>query len=174
MIGDTRSSSTVLNNDLAQGLFDATWPGHLAYAGTTGVIRKVGDILNHAKGYIKSRGYSATAERQENVIYNVLGDPTVEVRTRPPRRIFIRAILPEIERVIIGIECLQCPPIMEPVIVVAQDADGNEMARGLASYNGKSFSAELGIGGDALQKGAVLTASGFEVLTDQVNYPAVR
>ena len=174
VIGDTRSSSTVLNNDLAQGLFDATWPGHLAYAGTTGAIRKVGDVLNHAKGYIKSLAYAASSERQENVIYNVLGDPTVEVRTRPPKSIFIQTILPEVERVIIGIQCLQCPPIMEPIVVVAQDADGNEMARGLAMYNGKSFSAELGLGMDELQKGAVLTASGFDVLTSQVNYQPER
>jgi hypothetical protein len=149
-------------------LFDATWPGHLPFGSNT-VIRRVGDILNHAKGYIKSRGYSNNATRQENVIYNVLGDPTVELRTRPPRSISITTIFPEVGFLNLGIRCLNCPPVMEPLIVVAQDLKGNEIARGLANYNGKSFDAQLDLGefrGDLL-----LTASGYEVITDQAQFP---
>lgn len=167
VIGDTRSSSTVLNNDFAQGLFDATWPGHLGYGNNT-VIRKVGDILNHAKGYILSLGHSNTAKRQENVIYNVLGDPTVELRTRPPKSISITTVFVEQRFLELGIRCLSCPSVMEPLILVAQDLQGNEVARGLASYNGKEFNAQIGIG--EFDGELVITASGYEVNTSQINF----
>lgn len=35
VIGDTRASSTVMNNHMAMGLFDATWPGYLFYGDPT-------------------------------------------------------------------------------------------------------------------------------------------
>lgn len=125
VIGDTRSSSTVLNNDLAQGLFDATWPGYLTY-GTGTSIRKLGDVLNHAKGYVKSKGYDVSSEKQELKIYNLLGDPTLEVKSRKPLLIVLEKIL-WLERIIeIPVlvkdprpePCLQCPPII--AVVLAQ------------------------------------------------------
>jgi len=169
VIGDTRSSDTVLNNDMSQALFDATWPGHLPFGSNT-VIRKVGDILNHAKGYIFSRPYSNNSRRQENVIYNVLGDPTVELRTRPPKTIEITTIFVEFNVLNLGIRCLSCPTVMEPLTVVAQDMQGNQVGRGLAKYNGKSFEAELSIGVGELIPDLMLTASGFDVTTSRVQF----
>ncbi|MFH0976513.1 MAG: C25 family cysteine peptidase [Spirochaetota bacterium] len=83
VICDTRCSDTGMNNYFAKGLFDATWPEYLSYGSGTPIC-KLGDILNHAKGYVASCGFEDVDTRQENVIYNLLGDPTVEVKSQPP------------------------------------------------------------------------------------------
>ena len=91
IICDTRASSTWLNNFFVKGLFDATWPSYLDYDSSSGSlpIRKLGDILNHAKGYVKSCGFADPDTRQEIIIYNLLGDPTVEVMSSPKASLFI-------------------------------------------------------------------------------------
>lgn len=135
VIGDTRSSQTWVNNDMARGLFDATWPGFKNGFGPATSIKKLGDILNHAKAYIKAQSWDVANERQELKIYNLLGDPTAEVKTRPPRNIFFGEILQQatIWRIpVIPEPCLNCPPFeLLQVAVVAQDLRGNVLARGL-------------------------------------------
>ena len=100
VIGDTRSSSTVDNSHLAIGLFDAILPGLSGVFGAAAPIRRLGDVLNHAKSYISAVSSGATANqhpfdvggvrpnieglRQQLNLYNLLGDPTVQVRTQPP------------------------------------------------------------------------------------------
>ena len=120
VIGDTRSSSTVLNNDLAKGLFDATFCNYLPF-GAASPITRLGDILNHAKAYVKSRGYDNASTRQELKIYNLLGDPTLNVLSRKPRRVVIRPITLEKELLRIPFvvkelyfeePCLKCPPVI--------------------------------------------------------------
>jgi len=165
VIGDTRSSSTVLNNDLAEGLFDATWPGHLPYGSNT-VIRKLGDILNHAKGYVISKGYGTASTLQEIKIYNLLGDPTLEVRTRPPKIISFTTIIREQTRLIFGIECLTCPPNIEPINIVVQDLKGNFISRDNASLNGSTFNVDLDLGN--FRGEMKITASGYDVLTEEI------
>ncbi len=165
VIGDTRSSSTVLNNDFAEGLFDATWPGHLAYGSNT-VIRKLGDILNHAKGYVKSKGYGNASTLQEIKIYNLLGDPTLDVRTRPPKSIAFTTILREQTRLLFGIECLTCPPNIDPINIVIQDLKGNIISRDNASLNGSTFNVDLDLGN--FRGDMKITASGYDVLTEEI------
>ncbi|MDY6969687.1 MAG: C25 family cysteine peptidase [Spirochaetota bacterium] len=134
LICDTRGSSTVLNNDLAKGLFDATWTDYLHYGSST-PIRKLGDVLNHAKGYVKYMGYDDDKTRQELNIYNLLGDPTMEVKSSPPMSIMVQAPVWRSETMQIDIPiqflntpkqpCYHCPPI----IAVAFDDFGNEIGR---------------------------------------------
>jgi hypothetical protein len=81
VIGDTRSSSTTANNAMAKGLFDATFPNYQTFGGSTSV-RRLGDILNHAKSYVASGPLSDNGVKQENTIYNLLGDPTVSLTTK--------------------------------------------------------------------------------------------
>ncbi|WNJ20287.1 C25 family cysteine peptidase [Pontibacter sp. G13] len=82
IVGDTRNSSTVRNNEMAEGLFDAIFPQLNFFGPLLTSRRRVGDILNHAKGYVLSCGGSDSSVVKENTIYNVLGDPTVKVKTR--------------------------------------------------------------------------------------------
>ena len=92
IIGDTRNSPTWENSALSRGLFDATWPTVLPGYGTAKRIRRLGDILNYAKLYLVSQiGVSQSAgsinesDAIKNVrIYNVYGDPTMELWTSNP------------------------------------------------------------------------------------------
>jgi len=169
VIGDTRSSSTTLNNELAKGLFDATWPKYRSSFGSSSVIRKVGDILNHAKGFVKSLSYDPSSVRQEMKIYNVLGDPTVEVRSRPASFITageLRFIEPQVVEIPIG--CLTCPPFdeLEPIFAVLQDSEGTVISRDVV----EDGLAILDLGG---RQGSLhATISGIDVVTAVVDLSA--
>lgn len=173
VVGDTRSSGTWFNNDLAKGLFDATWPDVVSYGGATS-IRKIGDILNHAKLYLRSErlGSDFTQTRQHMLIYNVIGDPTVEVKSRPPLAIVLGTLVFEeaVVRVPVIPEppCLTCPPFgLEPVFVVAQNLDGEMIARGVV----QDGVAELDLGAFDGEE-FMLTAAGADV--DPVSERIVR
>lgn len=100
VIGDTRSSSTVDNSHLAIGLFDAILPGLAGGFGPAVPVRRLGDVLNHAKSYISAVSSGAAVNqhpfdvggvrpsieglRQQLNLYNLLGDPTLQLRTQPP------------------------------------------------------------------------------------------
>lgn len=92
VIGDTRNSPTWENSALSRGLFDATWPTVLPSYGTTTKIRRLGDILNYAKLYLvsqigiaQSAGNISESDAMFDVrIYNVYGDPTMELWTSNP------------------------------------------------------------------------------------------
>ena len=92
VIGDTRNSPTWENSALTRGLFDATWPSVLPSYGSNTRIRRLGDILNYAKLYLVSQiGVAQTAgsinesDAMFDVrIYNVYGDPTMELWTSNP------------------------------------------------------------------------------------------
>ncbi len=98
VIGDTRNSPTWANSALARGLIDATWPTLLPFGGA-GSIRRLGDILNHGKLYMLGQvGVAQTAgsvssgeANTNNVLYHVLGDPTLTMWKSNPYWI----ILPE-------------------------------------------------------------------------------
>lgn len=166
VIGDTRSSGTWFNNDLAKGLFDATWPDVVAYGGAAS-IRKVGDILNHAKLYLRNQrlGSDFAQTRQHMMIYNVLGDPTVEVKSRPPRLIVIGPVIfaeNAIEIPVVPEPCLTCPPFgLEPVIAVVQNLDGEVIARGLV----QDGVAQLDLG-DFDGEEVMVTVSGRDVVPE--------
>ncbi|MEK6748438.1 MAG: C25 family cysteine peptidase [Pseudomonadota bacterium] len=169
VIGDTRSSATTLNNDMAKGLFDATWPAYLPYTSTPSSIRKLGDVLNHAKGYVASLGYDPTSTRQELQIYNLLGDPTVSLKTRPPL-IIVVAPTRELSQIVLSVRpqppCLTCPMgILEPIVAVATGLKGEVLARGVV-VNGQ-VALDIGqYGGDV-----TVTVSGVDVITNVIQVP---
>lgn len=174
VIGDTRSSATTLNNDMAIGLFDATWPNYKPF-GSSSVIKKLGDILNHGKDYVKSKPYSTSAIRQELKIYNLLGDPTVEVKSRRPRYIVFGPVRRFAEVLIVSVipeTCLTCPPFeLQPIIVVAQGMVNGVMetlGRGVANKG----SVEIPVGN--FQGEIVLTASGSEIVPVETTLPGLE
>jgi len=170
VIGDTRSSQTWVNNDMAMGLFDATWPDYKNGFGSTTSIRKLGDVLNHAKAYVKAQAWDAANERQELKIYNLLGDPTVEIKSRPPFTIEIGKYFLERERVIIPIlpePCLNCPPFeFEQIFAVLQNEKGEIVGRNLVE--GKELIFDLNGASGNLS----LTLSGQNLVTAQAQIEA--
>ncbi|MEM7103482.1 MAG: C25 family cysteine peptidase [Bacteroidota bacterium] len=78
VICDGRASSTSMNNKMSKGLFDAYFPGLETYGGT-GKISTMGDVLNHAKGYVLASSSDNWAIEKENTIYNLFGDPSLSV-----------------------------------------------------------------------------------------------
>jgi hypothetical protein len=127
VIGDTRSSSTTANNVMAKGLFDATFPGYFHYpSGSMTSVRFLGDVLNHAKGFLANQGLTGADLRQEMLIYNLLGDPTSDVVTVPPVGISVENVF-QVEQVLeFEIGCLTCPPF-ENLAAVVQVLDGEEL-----------------------------------------------
>lgn len=168
VIGDTRSSSTVDNNHMTLGLFDGVFPGLIPGYGPLQRVERLGDLLNHAKAYVAAVAAGSVANqhpldvggtrpavvnlRQQLNIYNLLGDPTVKLRTSPPWRFtglqFQR--VGDIARISAQIEpvCLTCPPALlrKPSFmpVVALDPrDGKVLGRGLLDDSGQ---AEIDLG----------------------------
>jgi len=86
-------SPTWANNALTVGFFDALWPGTVPeFYGGSASFTRLGDILNHAKFYMLTKiGADNTTEpvsfgyaRQNMVIWEVFGDPTMEMWTANP------------------------------------------------------------------------------------------
>ena len=189
VIGDTRSSSTIDNNHLTFGLFDAIFPGLVPGFGPATAVRRLGDLLNHAKGFVAAVDAGAAANlhpldvggvvpgvsglRQELNIYNLLGDPTVKLRTSPPWQFPIVNIVLEagVARIRVPIEpCLNCPPdLPRPELITAVAFDpktgrviGREVVNGDGEANidiGKfegNFWVRVGSGDGASQQAALV------------------
>ena len=160
IIGDTRSSSTVDNNHLTLGLFDAIFPGLAPGFGANTAVRRLGDVLNHARSFISAVDAGTTANlhpfdvggvrpavsglRQELNIYNLLGDPTLKLRTAAPwvfSAINIR-VLQNTAQINVPVECLSCPPGLprpELITAVAFDPEsGRVIGRGLVNSDGNA------------------------------------
>jgi hypothetical protein len=84
-VGDTRTSATGINDVLTRGLFDALLPKG-DENGQTNALRRVGDVLNYAKAYLAKAQATpgAAAVSQHQLIYNLLGDPALEIPMRMP------------------------------------------------------------------------------------------
>jgi hypothetical protein len=154
VIGDTRSSSTIDNNHLTLGLFDAVFPNLLSGHGTGTSIRRLGDILNYAKTYISDVAAGTTANRHplasggsrpavqdlrdELNIYNLLGDPTVNLRLSAPLSIAIGRIDLVGQRVQVQAKLGDWRPTgSEFATAVALNPDtGEEVGRGVLDANG--------------------------------------
>lgn len=95
VIGDTRNSPTWANNALTRGYFDAVWPDTIPGFGGNTSHKRLGDTLNWGKVYLASQvGVDQTAGSvsvgdmgYEYHIWHVIGDPTLEMWTKNPRRI---------------------------------------------------------------------------------------
>jgi hypothetical protein len=138
----------VINNTMARGLFDAIFPGLEPGFGGATSIRKLGDVLNHAKSFVVTTGPGANADKiQEILIYNLLGDPTVEVRVSPPWKFPIKVI--EFERLVrVWIDpqppCLSCP-FPELVTAIAIDPETKRvLGRSLVGSGGEVVEIDVG------------------------------
>jgi hypothetical protein len=148
VIGDTRNSSTVDNGHLTIGLFDAIFPGLAPGFGSNTAVRRMGDVLNHGKAYVAAVDAGTTANlhpidaggvrpaveglRQELNIYNLLGDPTVKLRTAPPYTFAVinLSVLRGTAHINVPIRCLTCPPgtpAPELITAVAFDPSGGRI-----------------------------------------------
>ena len=85
-------SPTWANNVLTIGFFDALWPGTVPEFHGNASFNRLGDILNHAEFYMLTKiGADNTTEpvslryaRMNMVIWEVFGDPTMEMWTANP------------------------------------------------------------------------------------------
>jgi hypothetical protein len=158
VIGDTRNSSTRDNGHLAFGLFDAIFPGLAPGFGGSTPVRRMGDVLNHGRAFLAAVEAGTTANlhpldsdgsqvgveglRQELNLYNLLGDPTVKLRTAPPFNfgsVNIR-VQQAVAQINVPIQCLTCPPgTPRPELITAVAFDpqsGRQIGRGLIDGNG--------------------------------------
>ena len=164
VIGDTRSSSTIDNNHLTIGLFDAIFPGLAPGFGGVAPIRRLGDVLNHGKAFVAAVSAGATANlhpfdvggvrpgvqglRQELNLYNLLGDPTVKLRTSPAWTFGLIGIrvLQSVVQIKVPIECLNCPKPEFPELITAvltDPASGRVLGRTVIDSEGNG-SADIG------------------------------
>ena len=162
VIGDLRDSSTVDNNHLAIGLFDAVFPGLAPGFGPGTRIERLGDILNHAKRFMSEVSTGGTTNlhpfdvggvrpgvynlRQQLNIYNLFGDPTVKLNVSPPWNFGSIGGLVLVGSTLqfnVPIEpgCKTCPPkLVRPEFIVAFATDpstGRELGRGLVNADGR-------------------------------------
>ncbi len=93
IIGDVRNSPSWANSALTRGLVDATWYGTVPGNGNRGTsLTRLGDILNYGKVYLEGQvgvaqtagSISSTSADHDVIIYNVFGDPTLEMWTNNP------------------------------------------------------------------------------------------
>lgn len=185
VIGDTRISSTTANNHMTLGLFDGIFPGLLPY-GSAAPSKRLGDLLNYAKTYIKQvAAGSATNShplnssgtrpgvatlRHELNIYNLLGDPTVKLRVSPkgllPWPVAINKAVLEGKFLRVQLKPNDRPlPEGDWVTVIAIDpAKGTVVGRGVADASGNA-SIDLG---DNPPKNVIVRAAASEGTADQV------
>ncbi len=158
VIGDTRNSSTRDNGHLAIGLFDAVFPGLASGFGSVAPVRRLGDVLNHGLAYLAAVDAGSTDNlhpsdngalvgvegvRMQLNIYNLLGDPTVKLRTSAPWS-FPTITVSEVRgTAFINVPrqpCTGCPqnlPGPEMVTAVAIDpASGRVLGRTLINVDG--------------------------------------
>ncbi len=201
IIGDTRNSSTVDNGHLAIGLFDALMPGLAPGFGSSTPVRRLGDLLNQGKAYVAAVDAGTTSNlhpsdngavvgvegaRQEFNIYNLLGDPTVILRTTPPWSFSTVNLSVQRGMAVINVPrqpCPGCPVTLAPpemVTAVAFDpASGrligrtllDEFGNGSIALNGFTGNFHLRVGsGDGASQQVALT----ETDTDRDGVPDSR
>jgi Peptidase family C25 len=83
--GDTRVSPTWPNNDMALGFFDALFPNTVPGFGSSTPSRRLGDILLSGKAYMASV-WNGDDEYVEHYLYNLLGDPSMQMWAKTPVR----------------------------------------------------------------------------------------
>lgn len=98
LIAPTRSSHSVLNDELMKALFDAAWGGVLPTFpnGTASYSvrhNRLGDILNYGKSYLPIVSTDGYYIKDHMEIYHVEGDPTLQLWKEEPLRVRIQAFL---------------------------------------------------------------------------------
>lgn len=88
VIAGTRMTNTGLNDLLAKGFLDASWPGMLPDFGPSLPRRRLGDVLDHGKLWLfDTLGYDHWNARSHAWLYHLFGDPTMELWTKDPNAI---------------------------------------------------------------------------------------
>ena len=156
IIGDTRSSSTIDNNHLTLGLFDAVFPSLIPGYGPATPTLRLGDLLNQAKSFVAAVDSGATPNlhpfdvggvrpgvqglRQELNIYNLLGDPTVKLKVSPPWTFgnLVLEVLQQRAVIKVPIEppCRSCPLPELLTAVLIDPPSGRVIGRTLLDDNG--------------------------------------
>ena len=98
LIAPTRSSHTVLNDEMMKALFDAMWGGVLPTfpdetASYSVRYNRLGDILNYGKSYLPTVSTDGYYIKDHQEIYHVEGDPTLELWKAEPIRVKIWALM---------------------------------------------------------------------------------
>ncbi len=166
IIGDTRDSSTRDNSHLAIGLFDALFPGLAPSFGPATPVRRLGDLMNHGRAFLAAVDAGTTPNlhpsdngtvvpveglRHQLNIYNLLGDPTLKLRTAAPLTFGLVNISVVAQKALIRVAlqpCQTCNRMQaaEPEFVTAvafDPASGREVGRALVDAAGNA-SIELG------------------------------
>lgn len=92
VIADTRTSISALNDQLGRGFFKGMLPRDTRTGGE-GLIGRLGDLLNYAKADVASQRVDAHSVREQILIYNVLGDPTIELPLAKPQELKVKGVV---------------------------------------------------------------------------------
>ncbi len=86
VIAASRVSPSETNNVFTLGLVDAIWPNILPYDGGSTPTYRIGDVLNLGKLHVllKAADIGADSARTENRLYQLFGDPSMEIRRSNP------------------------------------------------------------------------------------------
>ena len=89
IFGDTDNSPTIQNDMLTIGWADAMFPDTIPTFGSSQPIRRIGEIMNSGKAYMAAQ-HGPTQQLtgnvyREHLIWHVLGDPSMELRTATPQ-----------------------------------------------------------------------------------------
>jgi hypothetical protein len=173
VIGDTRDSQTWANNTMTIGLVDAVWPTMDPAFGAPSSLTRLGDILNQAKRYTLTKfglvgttaPYTLQIAQDELFLYHVLGDPTLEMWTAPPRR------LPLEYELLVRPELLEVRYAVERSTITAfQEVEGANRNIGRAPViNGEAFLSyvEKPVEGVPIQLSASLLNAVSQQLTEE-------
>jgi hypothetical protein len=143
VIAATRTSSSAANTALVRGLVDATWTNNEPSFGGNTSIRRLGDILNYGKYYtltqvgVPSTFVSVSSAQAANtmMIFQVFGDPTLEMWTGNPHHI---ALPTDIEYVLGDDRTIRLTYAAAGAKVTAfQEVDGKLMPRGRVMVDGR-------------------------------------
>jgi hypothetical protein len=89
--GDTRDSPSFPNNHMALGFFDALFPSTVPGFGSPTPTRRLGDVLLSGKAYMASQdgldGQGGGDTYFEHQLFHLLGDPSMQMWTAPPRQL---------------------------------------------------------------------------------------
>ncbi len=197
VIADTRDSATTSNGHLAIGLFDAIFPGLAPGFGTGTAVRRLGDVMNHGRAYIAAVNAGLTPNlhpsdngaavpmnglRQQLNLYNLLGDPTVKLRTSASLRFLLPALQQVGGTLQVSVARQPCPECTEPEMVTASVIDpltGRLIGRALVDESGLARIPLNGFSGRFIvrvqsQDGNVVQASNIETDTDNDGVPDSR
>ncbi len=96
VIGDTDVSPTVQNDQLTVGWADAMFPQTVPTFGSSQPLTRLGEILNAGKAYMAAQAgptQQLTGQvMREHLIWHLLGDPSMEIRTATPAQFNTAAI----------------------------------------------------------------------------------